>query len=257
MTPNSTSTALSMKAKTCRRIDSSDRVTTFAPGCRDRDGRAVGQEPSAVHHDGVARLQPLRDLLQAVLAQPGLHHALARDPLLQCVNHLPRRSQHHALLGHHERPLASLDDDARVDRAAAAEQAAVAAKLHDGVERAVIRAYRRLDLVDSRLDHPLGRGRRRQHHPEPGPDAGAGRFGQQQVRAHAAACRPAEQRIARPSRSRPAATIWVSISPSIGANDARLRQAAPGRFGARLCRGKLLAQARCAARARRRRRSSR
>src|SRR6185436_18114159 len=150
MAPNSTSTALSITANTWRRIESSERVMVSAagggffalglgrgaffgaaPAAAHRDRGAVGEEAGTVRGDGLARAQSLGDLLEAVLAQPGLDHALARDAVLQCIDHLARRTQHHALLGHHQRALNLVGDDAGVHRAAAAEHRAFAADLDD------------------------------------------------------------------------------------------------------------------------------
>src|SRR5262245_22114839 len=113
MAPNSTSTALSMYAKTCRRMESSESVMSallgplallVGGGARlgQRHGGAVGEEAGAVGGDHVAGAQALRHFLQAVLAHPGLDHALARDAFLHDVDDLAGGAQHHALLRHHE-----------------------------------------------------------------------------------------------------------------------------------------------------------
>src|SRR4051812_3767608 len=109
MAPNSTSTALSITANTWRRIESSERVMVLAagggffalglgrgaffrpaPAAAHRHCGAVGQEAGAVGGDGFSRAQPLGHLLQALLAQPGLDHALARDAVLERIDHLAR-----------------------------------------------------------------------------------------------------------------------------------------------------------------------
>src|SRR5918998_626323 len=103
MAPNSTSSALSMKAKTWRLIESSERVIaqcTLAAGgrllafgpCRGAllsaarrahgDRGTVREEAGAVGGDGLAGAQTLDHLLQAILAHAGLHHALARHAVL-------------------------------------------------------------------------------------------------------------------------------------------------------------------------------
>src|SRR5688572_20844560 len=117
MAPNSTSTALSMKAKTWRRIESSERVMSaarrglfafrFGGGAlvgaaraAHAHRRAVGEEARTVGGDRLADGKTLDHLLHAVLPHAGFDHALARDAVLDRIHHFAGGPQHHALLRH-------------------------------------------------------------------------------------------------------------------------------------------------------------